>query len=87
MKAIYQNALNNSISYDEYRKLIDVLISENKTSGNEQNEMLIDFTKLNQQRMKRLDKTQQLSNELIEHMQDLKEKQVGVEMLHKIFLY
>lgn len=76
MKAIYQNALNNSISYEEYRKLIDVLISENKTSGNEQNEMLIDFTKLNQQRMKRLDKTQQLSNELIEHMQDLKEKQV-----------
>lgn len=56
--------LDNSYSYSDYRKLIDVLITEGKTTGNNQEESLIGFTALNVQRMKRIDKTTVLNEEL-----------------------
>lgn len=76
MKTIYQNAWNNSLAYNDYLKLIDKKIEENLSTGNEQNEMLADFTKLNRARMKRLDKTQQLLPEVIEAVKKIEEKQL-----------
>lgn len=64
MHAIYLKAYNNSMSYNEYLTLIDQMIHLNKSTGVEQNEMLTDFTKLNRARMKRLDKTQEISQSL-----------------------
>ena len=52
-----QNVLNQSITYNEYRKEVNRLIKEGKTTGNTQSEKLIEFTKLNISRMNRLDKT------------------------------
>lgn len=56
--------LNTDKSYPEYRQLVDELIAQGKTTGNNQEERLIEFTKLNIQRMNRIDKTVQISDEL-----------------------
>jgi hypothetical protein len=50
----------SSLTYKGYRDLVDQLIANGKTTGNNQTDMLIEFTKLNIQRMNRLDKTIQL---------------------------
>ncbi len=76
MKQIYQNALEKSMSYDEYLQLMDQMIAENRSTGHEQNDMLTDFTKLNRTRIKRLDKTQTLLPEAIEAMQKISAKQI-----------
>lgn len=45
------------MTYITYRNLIDNLILQNKTTGNDQSEEMINYAKLNIQRMNRLDKT------------------------------
>lgn len=57
MKEKIKKAIDNSYSYQEYLNLIDDLIKNGKTSGENQSEILKEFTILNRQRMKRLDKT------------------------------
>lgn len=52
-----QNYLDRSMSYQEYLRLIDELVETGRTSGVEQTESRIDFTRLNRQRMARLNKT------------------------------
>lgn len=76
MKAIYQNAYNNSLSYNDYLKLIDEKIAQKLSTGHEQSELLTDFTKLNRARMKRLDKTQQILPELEAAVKQINQKQV-----------
>lgn len=44
-------------SYSQYRNFIKQLVEQQNTSGNEKSEEQINFTKLNERRMKRLDKT------------------------------
>ncbi|HRD39328.1 MAG TPA: thioredoxin family protein [Bacteroidia bacterium] len=62
---------NTAKPYPEYRQLVDELISQGKTTGNNQEQMLIDFTKLNVQRMNRIDKTVQIPEELKQQLIDL----------------
>lgn len=57
MQNIIQNSLQNSYSYQEYRMLIDNLLAEGKVTGHEQSESLTAYSELNVTRMKRLDKT------------------------------
>ncbi|MCK5370301.1 MAG: hypothetical protein KAQ62_17185 [Cyclobacteriaceae bacterium] len=45
------------MSYETYFELIKAHVAEGKTSGNDQSEKLINFTRLNFQRMKRVYKT------------------------------
>ncbi len=54
---------NSALTYNEYRELVNQLIAIGKTTGNDQSEKLVEFTKLNIQRMNRLDKTIQLSDQ------------------------
>ncbi len=56
--------LNKSIAYSEYLKLIDDLLTRGKTTGGYQSEEMFNYGKLNRQRMKRLDKTVELSDSL-----------------------
>lgn len=62
MNSIIKSALNNSISYSQYRELMDKLVEENGTTGPEQTESLINYTQLNHRRMKRWDKTVKISD-------------------------
>ena len=64
MPTIYQKALINSMTYEEYLDLLDEKILLNSSTGAEQNDMLSEYTKINRVRMKRLDKTQQILPEL-----------------------
>lgn len=61
MKKIIQNSLVTARSYAEYKELILNLLKEGRSTGSSQNENLLNFTKLNDKRMKRLDKQTKLS--------------------------
>jgi hypothetical protein len=71
MKSIVAKALFNSHSYTEYRKLVTDLLSEGKSTGNQQSESLTNYSKLNEARMNRLEKTVTIYDETIEKLQSL----------------
>lgn len=71
MKSIVAKALFNSYSYVEYRKLVTDLLSEGKSTGDDQSESLIHYTSLNEARMNRLEKTIKISEETNEKLQNL----------------
>lgn len=58
--------VKSALTYKEYRELVNSLVAAGKTTGNNQSEKLVEFTKLNLQRMNRLDKTIQLSEQSID---------------------
>jgi hypothetical protein len=64
MKSSVDKALFNSYSYPEYRKIVSDLLSEGKSTGNEQSEDLLHYTTLNETRLKRLDKTISVHEEI-----------------------
>ena len=78
MEKLEKAYLEKSISYAEYRKLTHELIIQGKTTGAEQSELQIKFTKLNEHRMHRLDKTVRLNHSLIETIQSLDKKWIWV---------
>jgi len=53
--------IDKSFSYSDYLALIDSLLGEGNTTGPNQSEAMVNFTRLNRQRMQRLDKTIELS--------------------------
>ena len=57
MKKSVEEGLQKAISYTSYRKLISDLIASGKSSGPIQSEDLLNYSKLNDRRMTRLDKT------------------------------
>ena len=65
MKDIIENSLKKGISYEAYRSLVSDFLTSGKSTGIEQSEALLDYSMLNDRRMKRLDKTIQLSEETI----------------------
>lgn len=71
MKSTVAKALFNSYSYVEYRKLVTDLLSEGKSTGNQQSESLTNYSKLNEARMNRLEKTVTIADETIDKLQNL----------------
>ncbi|MEG2102244.1 MAG: thioredoxin family protein [Flavobacterium sp.] len=71
MKNFIAKALFNSHSYAEYRKIVTDLLYEGKSTGSEQSESLTNYSKLNEARMNRLDKTVKISEEVISKLQNL----------------
>lgn len=65
MKELIQSSISKGMSYQEYCDLITQCVIDHKTTGNAQTEERIEFTKLNASRMRRLDKTIKLSDEVI----------------------
>jgi thiol-disulfide isomerase/thioredoxin len=65
MKDIIDKSLKTAISYEEYKSLVSDLMKEGKSTGPVQNESRANYTKLNNQRMKRLDKQTRLSEEAV----------------------
>lgn len=71
MKSIVAKALFNSHSYAEYRKIVTDLLTEGKSTGNEQSESLTNYSKLNEARMNRLEKTITISESISEKLPKL----------------
>lgn len=57
MTNLNELALGQAVSYSTYRKTVNDLVEEGKTTGTNQEEWLVDYTRLNVQRMNRWDKT------------------------------
>lgn len=68
-----KEVFNKALSYQAYRKHVDQLIGEGKTTGNDQSDNLIEFTKLNIQRMNRNDKTVVIPDELKAQLSQIRE--------------
>jgi hypothetical protein len=69
MSTIIKNSLQKSISYHEYRGLVKSLSETNDTTGLDKTEALISYTKLNESRMKRWDKTLKISDVALSKIQ------------------
>lgn len=64
---LFETTLSTSMSYDEYVLLTKKLAAENKSTGNDpENEDLANYTKLNDRRLKRWNKTLKLDHEITE---------------------
>jgi hypothetical protein len=61
---ITKEVLNEAMSYETYMNLLLTLLAEDKTTGSDQSEAMVAYGKMNVQRMKRLNKTIQLQEEL-----------------------
>jgi hypothetical protein len=76
MKSIFESALKSSHSYTNYRNIVAQLLSEGKSTGNEQSDHLLHYSELNQVRMNRLDKTIEISEENCTKLKDIKQTQI-----------
>ena len=65
LKNIIAESLAKATSYQEYRTVVQTLAEVGKSTGESQTEDLANYTKLNDRRMKRLDKTTKLTEEAI----------------------
>ena len=61
MNPIIKKSIERSISYQDYRDLVNQLAKANSNTGLEKTEDLANYTKLNDKRMKRWDKTIKVS--------------------------
>ncbi|MFT7589621.1 MAG: hypothetical protein ACI959_001841, partial [Limisphaerales bacterium] len=55
--SIISKSIEEGISYQKYRSLIEQLLSEGKTTGPDQSETMVEYTSLNETRMARIDKS------------------------------
>ena len=76
MKALIQQCLATSYSYQEYRKLVSDLLAEGKSTGPNQTEDLTHYSRLNVKRMDRLEKKIELSEATTLRLQKLDKKQL-----------
>ena len=67
-----QNYIEKAMTFDEYDSLIDRVVGEGKTTGPNQSEEFAQYTKLNQARMRRLFKTSELNESLLETARNVK---------------
>ncbi|WP_022825687.1 thioredoxin family protein [Hymenobacter norwichensis] len=68
--------LASAYTYPAYRQLIDAALADDKTTGPEQSEALTAYTRLNVQRMQRLDKTTRVLPELTAAVANLRQSYI-----------
>jgi len=71
MTILPASALDASLTYDEYRRLIDALLADGKTTGTNHSRAMLEYTRMSVVRMKRLDKTIRLLPELASDLKQL----------------
>ena len=71
-----KNHIEKSMAYAEYIALIDELLAEGKTTGENQSEAMFNYGKLNRQRMKRLGNTVELNKSLTEKARQVERKMI-----------
>jgi hypothetical protein len=76
MKSLVAKALFNSYSYSEYKKVVSDLLVEGKSTGNQQSEDLLQYSVLNEIRLKRLDKTIIITEEIKSKLKALKKEYI-----------
>ena len=74
MKNLIKNALENGFSYKAYREYVSNLIQEGKSTGHTQSDDLLHYSELNESRLKRLDKTIKVVQEVEIQLNNLSKK-------------
>jgi hypothetical protein len=70
----YSNIFDNEgLTYTKYRELVEELLAAGKTTGNDHSEEQLHYTKMNVQRMKRVEKTAVLNEELLAAIDNVKQ--------------
>lgn len=72
LDTVLEVSLNNSMSYQAYRALMGQLVENHSTTGLDKSEDMVGYTILNEQRMKRWDKTLKVSEEAQEKIASFK---------------
>jgi len=62
--SLSEEQIKDAMNYQEYLDLLDELMASSKTTGDNHSEEMLNYTKMNIQRMKRLNKTVVLNEEL-----------------------
>lgn len=75
MEKFDQNKLNRSFSYESYLELLEDLYAQGKTTGDNHSEDMLNYAKINLQRMKRLDKTTTIDQSVLEQLNGLEQAQ------------
>ncbi len=71
----YSNIFDKeALDYTSYRNLIDELLAKGETTGPDNSEAMLHYTKMNVQRMNRVDKTTVLGEELLVTLQKIEGK-------------
>lgn len=68
--------IDAGMTYGEYLELIDSLLEQGKTTGPDQSDSMVGYGKLNRQRMKRLDKTFEITDETRSFMAEIDRAQI-----------
>ncbi|WP_412986889.1 thioredoxin family protein [Pontimicrobium sp. IMCC45349] len=71
IKTLIEDGISRSISYKEYRNLVEELVAADGTTGPNQTEALIEYTKLNDRRMRRWDKTLKVTDKVSEKVSNV----------------
>lgn len=64
-KALLQQVWSLGLTYPKYQTLVDELVDQKKTTGEDQTEKMVNYTKLNASRMHRWVKTAKVSDEVV----------------------
>jgi len=83
---ITKQDIDKSMSFEEYYQLNEKLAKEGGTTGDEKSESLIDYTKLNFSRMKRIYKTTPISEDVISTVDCLNDKLMEMQLKTYLFL-
>ncbi|MGK7371613.1 MAG: thioredoxin family protein [Candidatus Halalkalibacterium sp. M3_1C_030] len=70
-KHITQELIDEAFTYRQYRELINKLLERGRTTGDKESEEIIEYTRMNVQRMKRLDSQVALNDSLKEKLENL----------------
>ncbi len=69
----YSNILDKeAITYSSYRDMVNELLAQGKTTGEDHSDEMLHYTKMNLQRMNRVDKTTVLGASLLSTLSELK---------------
>lgn len=72
--AYVKSGLPGSMTYDEYFSMVNQLVDEGKTTGENQSEDFVKYTYLNRHRMNRLNKTTVISEDLQQAVKAIDQK-------------
>ncbi|GJM31043.1 MAG: thioredoxin [Saprospiraceae bacterium] len=76
MRKISKEVLNSALTYPMYRELIEGLLSQNKTTGADHSESMLDYTRINGVRMNRLDRTTKLTETTITLLKEIQQPMI-----------
>ena len=72
---IIKSHLDKTLTYTEYKDLVESLLEKGKSTGYTQNEEFLNYSKLGLNRMKRWEKTSELTETQIENIQSVTQPQ------------